>query len=63
MSGLVRIAVAACLLAAASGCGQKGALYLPDAKPQAVGATPAASASDEAARRKAQQAADPAKTP
>jgi predicted small lipoprotein YifL len=52
-----------CLLVAVSGCGQKGALYLPDAKPQAVGATPANPAADEAARRKAQQAPTPPTTP
>jgi len=51
------------LLVALSGCGQKGALYLPDAKPQAVGATPANPAAGEAARRKAQQAPTPPTTP
>jgi predicted small lipoprotein YifL len=59
----MRFLAAACLLLAASGCGQKGALYLPDAKPQAVGATPATPAADDAARRKAQHPSDPATTP
>jgi predicted small lipoprotein YifL len=63
VSSLLRFSAAACLLLAVGGCGQKGALYLPDAKPQAVGTTPAASAADEAARRKAQHPSDPATTP
>ncbi len=41
MSGFLRLAAAAWVLAAASGCGQKGALYLPDATPQAVKPAPA----------------------
>jgi predicted small lipoprotein YifL len=57
----MRLAAAGlCLLMALSACGQKGSLYLPDAKPQTVGATPATPPADEAARRKAQQAAAPA---
>jgi predicted small lipoprotein YifL len=58
------------------GCGQKGALYLPDPAPHAVpappaSATPAATpaadeaatpADDEAARRKTPSAPDPATT-
>ena len=55
-----------------AGCGQKGALYLPDPVPQAVpapppaGATPAAPAApaaptdDEATRRKTPATPDPA---
>ena len=61
MNTSLRLAAAALgLLLGLSGCGQKGALYLPDAKPQTVGATPPTPAADEAARRKAQQAAAPA---
>lgn len=52
-----------CLLVAVSACGQKGALYLPDAKSQAVGATPANPTADAAARRKAQQAPTPPTNP
>jgi len=54
------------------GCGQKGALYLPDRAPQAVpapsgGATPDATppatpAGDQAARRKTPSTPDPATT-
>ena len=49
-----------CLLLAAGGCGQKGALYLPDPKPQAASTAPATPATDEAARRKVQHPPDPA---
>jgi putative lipoprotein len=51
-----------------AGCGQKGALYLPDPAPQAVPAppggaappAPAAPADDEATRRKTPTTPDPA---
>jgi hypothetical protein len=54
-----------------AGCGQKGALYLPDPAPQAVPAppagaapplpaAPAAPADDEATRRKTPSTPDPA---
>ena len=57
------VAAGACLWLAVSGCGQKGALYLPDSKPQAVGATPGSPTPDDAAaRRKTQQSADSATT-
>ena len=63
MSGARRLqlpAVALCL-AALSGCGQKGALYLPDPAPQAVPAPPATStAGDPATRRKLPRPPDPA---
>ena len=59
--------LAACLaLLAASGCGQKGALYLPDPPHQAVPATPVADApvptpaDADAARRKTPRVPDPA---
>lgn len=62
MSGFLRFSAAGlCLLVASSGCGQKGALYLPDSKPQAVTTAPAAPAADEsAARRKAPHPPEPA---
>jgi len=54
----------ACLLPGLSGCGQKGPLYLPDPKPQAVPATPGpatpAAPTDTPATRKAPRTPDPA---
>jgi predicted small lipoprotein YifL len=70
MSAGARIATALILLLA-SGCGQKGALYLPDAKPPPVAAGPATTAApaasatpadDESSRRKAPATPDPATT-
>ena len=50
MSGVLRpLALGLGLLLVASGCGQKGGLYLPDATPQTVSTPPAAPAADEAA--------------
>ena len=57
-----------CALLGVGGCGQKGALYLPDRTPEAVPATPAATtvpatrtpADEEATRRKIPQTPDPA---
>ena len=68
MNAGLRIATALILLLA-SGCGQKGALYLPDAKPPPVAAGPATTvapahsatpAADESSRRKAPATPDPA---
>jgi predicted small lipoprotein YifL len=56
-------AVAGLGLWASSGCGQKGALYLPDAPPQAVTTPAQTPPSDPAsARRKTPPAPDPATT-
>ena len=56
MIGLSRLGVIGASLLLA-GCGQKGALYLPDQKPQSVSSssvpTAPAAASDETTRRKA----------
>jgi predicted small lipoprotein YifL len=51
----------ACLLLALSGCGQKGPLYLPDHRPEAV-PVPAApgTPADTPATRKAPRTPDPA---
>ncbi|HKC16012.1 MAG TPA: lipoprotein [Steroidobacteraceae bacterium] len=69
MSGRRAALLGALLISA--GCGQKGALYLPDPAPQAVPApparatpdapaTPAAPTDDEATRRKTPTTPDPA---
>ena len=67
-------ALVACTLLGLCGCGQKGALYLPDPAPQAVPAATAAppptaaapaaakSAEEEATRGKAPRLPDPAKS-
>ena len=62
MSGLLRLSTTGLgLLLAFSGCGQKGALYLPDPAPQAVSPPPTAPAADEASgRRKGPHPPDPA---
>jgi predicted small lipoprotein YifL len=61
-------AATALILLLATGCGQKGALYLPDAKPSPVAAGPATTtapansatpAADESSRRKAPAPATP----
>ena len=59
----------ACALLGLGGCGQKGALYLPDPVPQAVPATASAPApatvpptAEEATRGKATRLPDPAKS-
>ncbi len=63
MSGLLRLALAGLGVWAASGCGQKGALYLPDQAPQAVKSNPAAPASAQSPeRRKTPPAPAPATT-
>ena len=79
MSGLrqTRLPVAslvACALLGLGGCGQNGALYLPDPVPQAVPAAPAAAApatvaptavaptAEEPTRGKAPRLPDPAKS-
>ena len=68
MNAAVPVATALLVLLA-SGCGQKGALYLPDAKPSPVTASPATTATpappatpatDESSRRKAPPTPDPA---
>jgi predicted small lipoprotein YifL len=69
VSGRLAALLGALLISA--GCGQKGALYLPDPAPQAVPApparatpdapaTPAAPTDDEATRRKTPTTPDPA---
>jgi predicted small lipoprotein YifL len=54
----------ACLLLALAGCGQKGPLYLPDPRPEAVPAVPAPAAPDASAEapatRKAPRTPEPA---
>jgi predicted small lipoprotein YifL len=52
VSRRLRLATAALVLASIGGCGQKGALYLPDATPQAVKTTPAAPTPDQAPARR-----------
>ncbi len=63
MSRRLQLVTAALVLGSASGCGQKGSLYLPDATPQAVKTTPAAPTPDQApARRKTPTDPEPATT-
>ncbi len=63
MTRLAQAAVAAVGLCVLGGCGQKGALYLPDAAPQAVKTNPATPAPSEAPeRRKTPATPDPATT-
>lgn len=61
MTGRLRIGVAGLGFIAACGCGQKGALYLPDPAPQAVKTLPAAPAPTPE-RRKTPTTPDPATT-
>jgi predicted small lipoprotein YifL len=59
----LRIAAVALGLVPLLGCGQKGALYLPDRTPEAVKPPPAASApAEDPARRKTPTPPDPATT-